>query len=285
MIRLLSDFRIVPVVLIAAICLFTLKTFGILFEGGYTLNDNAVRDADDITGAVGKSGRADAWLDDTLQAPVKAKAAPKPPQKQSWAQQMFNYPDVTGSVGETKAPPPDAAAKGKAPAAKPADPPATEAGRVVPLERQPSPAERAILERLQERRTELDERARELDMRENLLRAAEKRLEGRITELKELETRVNTAIQAKNDEEATRFKNLVTMYDNMKAKDAAKIFDRLDMRVLVEVATQINPRRMSDILAQMSPDAAERLTLELATRAKDRGGPDLPKIEGKPVTP
>ena len=57
------------------------------------------------------------------------------------------------------------------------------------------------------------------------------------------------------------------MYENMKPKDAAKIFDRLDIKILVEVASQIKPRRMSDILAQMSPEAAERLTVELANRA------------------
>ena len=61
------------------------------------------------------------------------------------------------------------------------------------------------------------------------------------------------------------------MYENMKAKDAAKIFDRLEIKILVEVATQINPRRMSDILAQMSPEAAERLTVELAARSGQKG--------------
>jgi len=55
--------------------------------------------------------------------------------------------------------------------------------------------------------------------------------------------------------------------------------------VLVEVATQLNPRRMSDIMAQMAPEAAERLTIELASRAKDKGPTsDLPKIEGRPMT-
>ena len=76
------------------------------------------------------------------------------------------------------------------------------------------------------------------------------------------------------------------MYENMKAKDAARIFDRLDMRILLEVASQINPRRMSDILAQMTPEAAERLTVELATRSQTRpkapAASDLPKIEGRP---
>ena len=77
------------------------------------------------------------------------------------------------------------------------------------------------------------------------------------------------------------------MYENMKAKDAAKIFDRLDLRILVEVANAMNPRRMSDILGLMTPEAAERLTVELANRsgAIEQGAaaaPELPKIEGRP---
>jgi flagellar motility protein MotE (MotC chaperone) len=154
----------------------------------------------------------------------------------------------------------------------------------VPVEpgKRNSPAEQAILERLQERRNELDARARELEMRESLIKAAEKRLEGRVAELKELEARINNAVQTKEEGEAARFKNLVTMYENMKAKEAAKIFDRLDTRVLFEVATQITPRRMSDILAQMSPEAAERLTLALAARPDKDKPAELPKIEGKP---
>ena len=82
----------------------------------------------------------------------------------------------------------------------------------------------------------------------------------------------------KDESDAARLKNLVTMDENMKAKEAAKIFDRLDIRVLLEVATQLNPRRMSDILAQMTPEAAERLTVALAARPdKDkREGADLP---------
>jgi flagellar motility protein MotE (MotC chaperone) len=73
----------------------------------------------------------------------------------------------------------------------------------------------------------------------------------------------------------------------MKPKDAARIFDRLDMKILVDVSTQMNPRKMSEIMAQMQPDAAERLTVELANRAsaqpKTQSPDQLPKIEGKPT--
>jgi flagellar motility protein MotE (MotC chaperone) len=70
----------------------------------------------------------------------------------------------------------------------------------------------------------------------------------------------------------------------MKPKDAAKVFDRLEMSVLFEIASQIAPRKMSDILGLMAPEAAERLTIEMARRAgsdKSAAVVELPKIEGK----
>ena len=41
------------------------------------------------------------------------------------------------------------------------------------------------------------------------------------------------------------------MYEGMKPKDAAKVFDRLEMPVLIEIASQIAPRKMSDIMGLM----------------------------------
>ena len=275
--RRLGDIRLIPIVLVAIIALFALKAFGLIFDGGYTLTELAQRNTaePEVTGAIGQPRRDDA----------PSNAAPPRPQQQSqqqstsWAQQMFGFPDITGAVAESKSATPEP--KNNRPAPKAVNPPSP-APVPPPPERVMSPAERAILERLSERRNELEQRSQDLDMRESLLKAAEKQLETRINELRELESRTNSAMQNKAENEAQRLKNLVTMYDNMKAKDAAKIFDRLDMRVLIEVASLINPRRMSDIMAQMQPEAAERLTIELAARAKESGtGNDLPKIEGR----
>jgi flagellar motility protein MotE (MotC chaperone) len=124
-------------------------------------------------------------------------------------------------------------------------------------------------------------------VRDSLLKAAEKRIERRLQELRELEARINGATAKKDEEEAAKFKTLVTMYENMKAKDAAKVFDRLNMRVLVEVVNVMNPRRMADILAQMTPEMAEKLTIEIAARSgvdktQTTTPADLPKIEGRP---
>src|SRR5262245_31319001 len=277
MIRRLGDIRLIPIVLVAIIALFALKAFGLIFEGGYTLAELSPRNVDEseVTGAIGQPRRNDAPSTAVPKAAAKQQSQQPP---QSWAQQMFGFPDITGAVAESKPAAPEP--KGNRPAAKAANPPPS-APVPPPPERVLSPAERAILERLSERRNELEQRSQDLDMRESLLKAAEKQLEARINELRELESRANAAMQNKAESEVQRLKNLVTMYDNMKAKDAAKIFDRLDMRVLIEVASQINPRRMSDIMAQMTPEAAERLTVELAARAKEGGQGELPKIEGR----
>jgi flagellar motility protein MotE (MotC chaperone) len=112
-------------------------------------------------------------------------------------------------------------------------------------------------------------------------------VESKLAEIKQGEAQLATATQKKDEAEIARFKGLVTMYENMKPRDAAKIFDRLEVSVLLQVASQINPRNMSEILAQMSPDRAERLTVELASRAQAApkgGNAELPKIEGRPAS-
>ena len=278
MIRLVRDFRLLPVVIFAATALFVLKLFGLLLNGGYIIAHPRAAQAQD-------------------DAPVTVS-----PPRRSWAQDMFGYPDITGSTEAPKKSdkaPPDKAAPDKNAAAPPggdaAKPPKSESAKAPPDGvviqadgRVMSPAERAILERLQARRQELEQRARELDLRENLINAADKRMEARIVELKDAEARVNAAMNKKDEVEAGRFKGIVTMYENMKPKDAAKIFDRLDLKVLLDVAGQIKPQKMSDILAQMSPEAAERLTVELARRANGTGKTplaELPKIEGRQPTP
>jgi flagellar motility protein MotE (MotC chaperone) len=264
----MREFRLLPIVLFATASLLALKLGGLILSGGYTL-------------AAPRPAQADSIRTQTPDSDL--------------ARDGFGFAEPTGSVDKPAADDQSAAGKGDA-----ATPPAGkgDAANPAPAEAQPivrpasgaaengrviSAAERAVLERLQERRQELDRRAHELDVREGLAAAAEKRLEARLAEIKDVEARINATMAKKDNEEVARIKSLVTMYENMKPKDAARIFDRLDLKILIEVASQINPRRMSDILAQMTSQAAERLTVELATRSdKAPSLSDLPKIEGRP---
>jgi flagellar motility protein MotE (MotC chaperone) len=304
---MLREFRLIPLVLIGTSCLFVLKVIGLLLDGGYLLGSRTLQ-GDNVVAL--KPLPSQELYPETVKLDGMAPSSGNRP---SWMQEIFGYPDMTGSVnsgrtnarnpvtvtGSTSVPkpagkdvppaddgvPPPGGPAGKNPAA--AKPPPV-SGTVIPLDgtRPVTPGERAILERLRERRQELDTRARALDMRENLLKEAEQKLGVRMNELKELEGRINASLKQKEEIDASRFKVLATLYENMKAKDAAKIFDRLEINVLIEVTSRINPRRMSEIMAQMSSDAAERLTMEIANRTirveKAADPLNLPKIEGRP---
>ena len=146
--------------------------------------------------------------------------------------------------------------------------------------------ERAVLESLVQRRQELEARAREIEVRENLLKASEQRIEARLVELQEAEAKLNGTIRKRDEAEISKFKNLVTMYENMKAKEAAKVFDRLELRILVEVVSMMNPRRMSDILgadvAGGGREAHHRDRQPLRPRPRAAPPANLPRIDAKP---
>jgi flagellar motility protein MotE (MotC chaperone) len=308
MMRFIRDLRLIPIALIASACLLALKTADIVLNSPYLFAANRTGSrTDDGDVALSRRGPAD----------MLAEGKPD-----SWAKQMFNFPDghapaqnprqqslpkiasrqpvrtgrdndITGSVPE---PPPAAGqqpAKADAnakPAAGGANPPAAAPSgqTIIPTEGPvPTGAERAILERLQQRREELDSRSRELEMRESLIQSAEKRIDTHLNELKDVETQIKTETEQKNQGADARLKALITMYENMKPRDAAKIFNGLDDGVLVEVASKINPRTMAEIMAQMQADVAQRLTVELANKAQPTpqagaGPADLPKINGQP---
>ena len=265
MMKWARDFRLIPLVLLASVCLLGLKVSGIVFHGGYTL-------AERLQGL----HRTDMTVTDPDSVPDYPKitfadqaASDATTSRTPWAQEMFKYnearSDVTGSVG-AKAPPPPPATGAAATAAanvaaraaaandvtnsshapapkkdasghgggdKKAEPGASAepplktsdkppgptkldvGGDAVPLAPQGkinSPGERAILGRLQDRRQELDDRGKELEMRESLLKAAEKRLEAKVNELKDIEARIKVASGAREEAEAQRFKGIVAMY-------------------------------------------------------------------------
>jgi len=128
-----------------------------------------------------------------------------------------------------------------------------------------SAAERAVLESLGKRRETLQEQEGQLDLREKLLKATEERIQQRVDELKKLEQRIEQAVDKNKKQEENEIAGLVTMYENMKPKDAARIFDRLSLPVLLKVVRQMKPRKMADVLARMDPEAAERLTVAIAS--------------------
>ena len=255
----MTNLRLIPALVLAASALFALKLLGFALDGGshVTSVGMGVAMAQQADGTKGQEGDA---------APA--------PDAEAAASGQGNGDVATGDApGESPLP----AGIGGA-----TEPPPLPGG----LELGSSIAERKVLESLSDRRRELDNREKQFDLRQQLLKSTEERLQKKVDEMAALEASIKSLRDAQVQREEAELKDLVIMYESMKAKDAARIFDRLDLDIMIRVAKAMKPRKMADIMARMSPEASERLTVALVTGRKpaaiqaDAGPPELPKIMG-----
>lgn len=178
--------------------------------------------------------------------------------------------DAGGVISKANAAPTPLKPEPKPEAAKP-EPPKPELARAesdpaqlieVPFTR----TELELLQKLSVRRDALDMRERELDMREGLLKAAEQALQARNAELAALRTKIEAATTTFKKGEDEKLDSLVKIYETMKPKDAARIFDELEIGVLVDVLKRMKEVKSAQILASMDPARARNITTRLAER-------------------
>lgn len=173
-----------------------------------------------------------------------------------------NAARVTAEPFRAAADAPAAPAQGQA-APQPAQ------GQAQPQDAQPSAitaAERSVLEELRARRASLDAREQALAVRESVLVATEQRLSRRVEELTALQQRLEALDKAAREREDSGWRGIVRIYENMRPRDAARIFNELEMVTLVEVVDRMKERTAAPILAGMEPEKAKALTAELARR-------------------
>jgi hypothetical protein len=160
--------------------------------------------------------------------------------------------------GTTHEPPPDPVGNGGGPASCPTT--------VQGLE--------DVAAELMQRRETLASREARLDLREAALAESETQLARRAEELEQLRRQLEQQLGRQTAEDDARIAQLVKVYEAMKAKQAAEVFDRLELDLLTRVASQMREAKMALVLAAMDPDKARRLTIELARRRSPvaRGG-------------
>ena len=161
----------------------------------------------------------------------------------------------------------------KATAAEPAPNKAAEPTTNIP---EYSEAELAVLQGLSGRREELERRGADLDQREALLKAAEQRIEAKVQELKQLQGTMEALIRKYDDEEETRKKSLVKIFETMKPVEAARIFEQMDLPILLDIIERMKERNAAPVLAQMHPARAKQVTAEIARRRQPNSGAASP---------
>jgi flagellar motility protein MotE (MotC chaperone) len=164
------------------------------------------------------------------------------------------------------------------PAAASADPAADDV-------KETSAGEVDVLTSLSRRRNELDDREQALAMRENLLAAAAKRVDDKISELKQLQSQLQALLGQRDAAEQKQLDVLVKSYSSMKPRDAARIFESLDEDVLLAVSSAMKSDVLGAVLAQMNPDSAQKLTVKLANRLKVKDPQPSPPAQVAALTP
>lgn len=125
-----------------------------------------------------------------------------------------------------------------------------------------------LLQNLAKRRQELETREKELELKAKVLEATQKRIDDKLVEMKELDTKLTKTIETYNGQQNAQIGSLVKIYENMKPAQAAGIFNELDLPILLEVIDKMSERKVSPILAQMDPKKARDVTQELAAMRK-----------------
>lgn len=180
--------------------------------------------------------------------------------------------------GEHAAPEHGKSSAGKPKAAEPASvnvPPKVEGPPPV------SESERALLQDLRQRRKELDTRAEAVTARELLMAATEQKLAARVVEMQALQKKLETLDAAQKQKEEAGWQGLVKLYEAMKPRDAATIFNDLQMPVLLQVVDRMKDAKAASVLAAMSPDKARDVTAELAQLRTGR--PAAQTVPGGPI--
>jgi flagellar motility protein MotE (MotC chaperone) len=131
-----------------------------------------------------------------------------------------------------------------------------------------SQAEVQVLQALGARRQALDARGEQIETQDALMLAAEQRMTERLAELRQLETHVNDLLGQLDEAQEQRLASLVDVYQRMRAKDAATVFDGLEDDVLVQVASRMRQANLAEVMGRMDPTRARVLTQMLADRAR-----------------
>lgn len=125
-------------------------------------------------------------------------------------------------------------------------------------------SEMELLKELSKRRETLDKEKADLNVREQVLKATENKIDKKVSELKTLQTQLEELMKQYEQKENSKILSLVKIYEAMKPKDAAKIFNELEMPVLLKVVSNMKEIKVAPVIASMDPVKARELSIELS---------------------
>ena len=137
------------------------------------------------------------------------------------------------------------------------------------VERNLTPEESALFNKLEERRGELDQREAELKKLEEELQQQKVMLEEKMKALEDMRTKIAIQLDDRVKADETQVEKLVAMYSNMKPQRAAKILETVNEDLAVEVLRNMKRDKAADILNMLDAAKAQKLSEKFAGYRKD----------------
>jgi flagellar motility protein MotE (MotC chaperone) len=125
-----------------------------------------------------------------------------------------------------------------------------------------------LLKSLAKRRDELDKWKDDALTKQTVLQAAEAKVNTKLEELAALKAEVEKLLAQYNTQEDKKIASLVKIYENMKPKDAAVIFNGLENDILLQVIDKMKEAKVAPILAQMDSTKATEITTQYAQQKR-----------------
>lgn len=131
----------------------------------------------------------------------------------------------------------------------------------------PAPLEPAsLLTAIQEREQQLDQRETRLANREQVLRVSRIRIDEELRRLQEMEEKLNATIARANNAAEQDIDRVTSVYENMKAANAAQLFQEMDDSFAAGFLMRMRPDAAAGIMANLTPDKAYAISIMMASR-------------------
>ena len=254
-------FRIIPLTIVTA-CLFLMIKIVVLIQSGQALSESLL-----ISRVQAETAPAEGHAADKKEGGEKKEAEKKEGEKKEGDKAEGEKAGAEKKEGEAKEGEHKEGEK-KAGEKKPKKDEnsnvSDSAGDIT--ERRFTTVELELLQKLTKRREELQLWESNLQIKEATLDATEKRINDKIEQIDAIKKEVTTLLAQYNKVEDAKIASLVKIYENMKPSDAARIFDELEMPVLLLVVDKMSEKKAAPILAAMDPKKAKQVTVELAAQ-------------------
>jgi len=117
---------------------------------------------------------------------------------------------------------------------------------------------------LSQKSKDLNEQQRNLDLKEAVLTAIENKISQKIQQIASQQQEMQKVMSLYDQKENAEIKSLANIYSNMKPRDAAGIFNELDMPLLIKIVNSMKERSVAQIIALMNHAKVKDLSIELS---------------------